>query len=105
MHNALMLTAALLCALAGAAWLALSMESHWRQVRGEQAAASGTVQLLRVLGFLALGAALLICLRVDHASMAVLVWIMALAAAALVVAFTLAWRPRLLAPLAAWAGR
>lgn len=103
MHNALMLAAALLSALAGAAWLALSMENHWRQVRGGQAASAGTVRLLRVLGALALGAALLICLRVDHASMAVLVWLMSLAAAALLVAFTLSWRPRLLAPLVAWA--
>ena len=34
--------------------------------------------------------------------MAALVWVMALAAAALVVAFTLSWRPRWLAPLVAW---
>lgn len=103
MHNALMFLAALLTALLGAAWLALSLESHWRQVRGERAAGAGTVRLLRVLGAQALGAALLICLRVDHASMAVLVWVMSLAASALLVAFTLSWRPRLLAPLVAWA--
>jgi hypothetical protein len=103
MHNALMFLAALLSALAGAAWLALSLESHWRQVRGEHAAGPGTVRLLRVLGALALGASLLICLRVDHASMAALVWVMSLAAAAFSVAFTLSWRPRLLAPLVAWA--
>ena len=41
----------------------------------------------------ALLASLLLCLRADHASMAVLVWVMSLAAAALLVAFTLAWRP------------
>lgn len=105
MHNALMFLAALLAVLLGAAWLALSLESHWRQVRGEHAvdaADPGTVRLLRVLGALSLGAALLICLRVDHPSMAVLVWVMALAAAALLVAFPLSWRPRLLAPLVAW---
>ena len=102
MHNALMFLAALLAVLLGAAWLALSLESHWRQVRGEHAVDAGTVRLLRMLGALSLGAALLICLRVDHPSMAVLVWVMALAAAALLVAFTLSWRPRLLAPLVAW---
>jgi hypothetical protein len=34
--------------------------------------------------------------------MAALVWVLTLTAAALTVAFTLAWRPRLLAPLVAW---
>ncbi|MES2265030.1 MAG: DUF3325 domain-containing protein [Pseudomonadota bacterium] len=105
MHDALMLFAALAAAVTGMAWLALSMETHWRQVRGEYAAAAGTVRLLRVLGALALGAALLLCLRVDHASIAVLVWVMSLAAAALLVAFTLSWQARLLAPLVAWIKR
>ncbi|SFV11020.1 DUF3325 family protein [Pseudoduganella namucuonensis] len=102
MPESLMLFAALALILAGAAWLALSLESHWRQVRGDRAATPSTVRLLRVLGALALGAGLLLCLRVDHTSMAALVWVMALAAAALAVAFTLSWRPRLLAPLVAW---
>jgi len=37
--------------------------------------------------------------------MAALVWGMALAGSALIVAFTLTWRPRWLAPLVVWAGR
>ncbi|CAN7258811.1 hypothetical protein LJR289_001078 [Pseudoduganella sp. LjRoot289] len=38
-------------------------------------------------------------------SMAVLVWVMSLAAAILLAAFTRSWGPRLLAPLVAWARR
>ena len=45
-------------------------------------------------------AALALCLWVDHASMAVLVWVMAVAASALVVALTLTWRPRWLRSVA-----
>ena len=49
-----------------------------------------------------LGASLALCLAVDHASMAALVWVMGLAASALAVAFTLTWRPRWLAALMPW---
>jgi Protein of unknown function (DUF3325) len=58
--------------------------------------------VLRVLGALAITGSLLLCLRADHPGMAALVWIMALALAAMMVAFTLSWRPRVLAPLVAW---
>lgn len=102
MHNAMLLVAAFATTVAGMGWLALSLDSHWRQVRGEQMASANTVRLLRVLGAVALGVSLMLCLRADHASMAVLVWVMALAAAALLVAFTLTWRPQVLTPLVAW---
>ena len=102
MHESLLLPAALLANLAGAGWLALSLEAHWEQVRGSEALGPGRTALLRVLGGLSLLAALLLCLRADHASMAALVWFMALAVSALLVAFTLSWRPRLLRPLVAW---
>lgn len=99
------LTLALLCSVVGAAWLALAMDVHWQQVRGIHARASrSTVIGLRALGIGALLASLLICLRTDHASMAVLVWVMSLAAAALAVTLSLAWRPRWLAWLVPWAG-
>jgi Protein of unknown function (DUF3325) len=92
------------CAI-GIAWLALAMEVHWQQVRGpdDTPPRAGVVRTLRVLGYGAIGVSLLICLRVDHVSMAALVWVMALAASALAVAFTLSWRPRALAWLVAWA--
>lgn len=44
----------------------------------------------------------LICLRVEQATMAALVWVMAVAGSALAVAFTLSWRPQMLAVLVAW---
>nr|WP_145549403.1 DUF3325 family protein [Variovorax boronicumulans] len=99
MRDALLLGAALVSALAGMGWLALAMDAHWSQVCG--ATTQAPAPLLRVLGALALACALGLCLAVDHASMATLVWVMALAAAALVVAMALSWRPhwlRLLVP-------
>ena len=87
--------------VAGFGWLALAMEGHWRQVRGGQAPAAPG--LLRGLGMCALLLSLGACLRADHASMAALVWVMMLAAAALTVTFTLSWRPRWLWPLSFWA--
>lgn len=99
-----LLCIALLSNAVGLAWLALAMDAHWRQVRGTQPRTTGSVILLRLLGLLALALSLLLCLQVDHVSMAVLVWVMSLAAAALSVAFTLAWRPRWLALVILGAG-
>ncbi|HUG23977.1 DUF3325 domain-containing protein [Piscinibacter sp.] len=95
------LLAYLSCVL-GLGWIALAMEPHWQQVRDEQRRARGVVHTLRVLGVVGVVLSLWICLRADHVSMAALVWVMMLAAAALTVAFTLSWRPALLAPLVWW---
>lgn len=78
------------------------MAVHWQQVRGTPSPTSGTAILLRVFGALALLLSLTLCFLADHASMAPLVWVLSLAGGALLVAFTLAWRPRLLAVLVAW---
>lgn len=99
------LALAYLSCVAGFGWLALAMDTHWQQVRGAPPPTRGTVRALRTLGAAAVFASLVACLRADHASMASLVWIMTLATAALTVALTLTWRPRLLAPLVAWAPR
>jgi hypothetical protein len=96
-----LLGGALLAAIAGMGWLALAMQAHARQVWGVVASAA-SVRVLRVLGGAALLASLALCLAADHATMAVLVWVMALAASALLVAFTLAWRARWLGMLAPW---
>ena len=100
--DATLLALAVAACTLGLAWLALAMEVHWHQVRGAQPLSRGTASLLRALGAAALLGSLLICLRVDHVSMAALVWVMALAASALIVAFSFSWRPRWLAPLVAW---
>lgn len=99
-----LLAAALLACVLGMGWLALAMDAHGRQVWG-QGPGIGAARVLRGLGVLALGSALGLCLAVDHASMAVLVWVMGLALGALLVAMVLAWRARWLGVLAPWAGR
>lgn len=102
MPDAVMLAAALAASVLSMAWLALAMETHWEQVRGTAPLPARTVRALRLLGAAGLGASLALCLAVDHASMAVLVWVMGLAASALAVAFALSWRPRWLAVLMPW---
>lgn len=97
-----MLAAALACSVLGFAWLALAMDVHWHQARGAPPPSLRLRRTLRALGALALAASLALCLRTDHASMAVLVWVMALAAGALAVAFTLSWRPRWLRAAVVW---
>ena len=78
------------------AWLALAMEAHWSQVRSRGLYGARVARRLRWLGTGALLLSLSACLFVDHASMAALVWVMTLSAAALAVAMVLAYRPRLL---------
>ena len=102
MAEALLHTAAALCSIAGMGWLAVAMKPHWTQVRGSQPLAQRGVVTLRALAVLSLVAALVLCLLANHASMAALVYGMTLIASALFVAFTLAWRPRLLTVLVAW---
>lgn len=76
------------------AWLALAMESHWKQVMGMGSVPPRSmVRRLRSLGGFNLAASLALCLCADHASMAALVWVMVLSAAAWVVVLVLAWRP------------
>ncbi|KQP35500.1 DUF3325 domain-containing protein [Pseudorhodoferax sp. Leaf274] len=105
MRDALLLGAAVLSALAGMGWLALAMEVHWQQVCGAGAPPPAGAQWLRVPGAVALAGSLVLCLAVDHASMAALVWVMSLAAAALCVAAALTWRPHWLRVLVPGAGR
>jgi hypothetical protein len=102
MPDSLLYVVALLANVTGLAWLALSMDVHWEQVRGPAPLTRGTVVLLRWLGAAVVVASLAVCLSVDHGSMASLVWFMVLAGSALTIALTLAWKPRLLAPLVAW---
>jgi len=99
-----LLAAALVACLAGMGWLALGMDVHARQAWGRGLSPVET-RSLRGLGWLALAAGLCLCLRVDHPSMAALVWVMALAGSALAVAFVLAWRARWLGVLAPWVRR
>lgn len=92
MLDGFLLLGAFLAVLTGMGWLALAMNSHWKQVCNGLPSAR-TVFVLRSLGGSALLASLLLCLSVDHASMATLVWVMLLAVAAASIAFTLTLRP------------
>ena len=100
MPEGLWLAIAFLCSLAGMGWFALTLDSHWQQACGSGAPKLSTRRRLRLLGTLALTVSLILSFRADHASMAPLVWIMGLAAAALVMALLLAWWPRVLRMLA-----
>lgn len=99
MAEPLLQTAALLACYCGMGWLALAMKVHWRQVRGSPLYPA-TLLRLRAAGVAALLLAFGLCLGANHVSMAPLVWIMAVTAGLLLVAFTLAWRPSWLAWLA-----
>jgi hypothetical protein len=91
---------ALLSSVIGFAWLALAMDVYWRQAVKDAALTRRSVFALRTAGAVALALSPWLCLQVDHASMASLVWVMSLAAAALTVTFTLSWRPHWLAVFA-----
>ncbi|HEY6124751.1 MAG TPA: DUF3325 domain-containing protein [Steroidobacteraceae bacterium] len=93
---------ALLLSFAGLALFALAMERHWRQLRATQPLTAATSRTLRIAGVVALISSLVLCLSVDHASMASLVWIMTMAVSAFVLAMLLAWRPAWLSPLIRW---
>ncbi len=95
----LWLLIAVVSSVLGMGWLALAMDVHWKQVRASSLSAASATRL-RCLGGSFLLLSLCTCLAADHASMAALVWVMLLAVAALAIALVLAWRPRLLAPLA-----
>lgn len=93
---------ALACNFIGVVWLALAMRVHWAQVFSARQRTPRARLLLRILGAAALFVSFLLMARASHISMAPLVWFMSLAGSALIVAMTLAWRPRALGPLAPW---
>src|SRR5688500_16980127 len=93
MTDILLLAATFGCSVCGMAWLALALKPHWTQVRHDTPHSATVARRLRLAGTVALLLSLVLCLVVDHASMAALVWVMTLSASALVVAMTLAFRP------------
>ncbi|MFT3720537.1 DUF3325 domain-containing protein [Pseudorhodoferax sp.] len=99
------LAGAALANVVGFAWLALAMDGHWRQVHGGTRPAPGVRIMLRMLGTAGLLVSAGLCLVADVPSMAALVWVMLLAAAAPVVALALTWRPRLLRAVWPWGDR
>ena len=100
MPDFMTLTLAFAAAVVGMGWLALTIDMNYARVGKRGTLTSSGLARLRLLGAIGVTASLALCLSVDHASMAALVWIMLLAAAALVITFTLAWRAHWLAVLA-----
>ncbi|MGP1665855.1 MAG: DUF3325 domain-containing protein [Rhodanobacter sp.] len=82
-------------------WVALSMPVHAQQV-WTAIPSRPSLRLLRVIGVAGIAIALGLWLAVDHASMAVLVWVMATTGASRLVAITLALRLRWLQRLTPW---
>lgn len=104
MAEASLLALAFLCAYCGMGWLSLALRPHWVQVCGPSQRSEPAVVRLRLLGSTGLLLSLAACLGADHASMALLVWVMTLGASALSVAMTLTYAPRSLHFLVTAAG-
>ncbi len=100
MPDELSLVAAFLVSIAGMGWFALSLDVHWRQVHGDARRKLATTPRLRAIGTAGLIISLALCLVVNHASMASLLWVMTLTAAALIIAIVLTWRAQWLRWLA-----
>ena len=97
MANAgILLVLAVLMSLASFAWLALAMDVHWKKVQEGRNTGAHPAKVLRVMGWIGLLVTAILCFLADRPSMAVLVWIMLLAAAAPSVGMLLSWRPQLL---------
>ena len=94
--------AAFLCSTCGMAWLALAMPPHWQQVRRTTRRPGHATRTLRTLGTTALAVSLALALCADHPTIAPLVWVMMLTAAAILIALTLANRPAWLSWLVAF---
>jgi len=95
MTDAMWLIAAALTALLSMGWLALSYQSHWQQVFPKSKVSPAGLRL-KIVGWSFLVVSAGFCLTADHPSMAVLVWVMLLALAAMTVAMILSRRPALL---------
>ncbi len=81
------LVAALAASFCGMGWLALAYESSLAAGARERCDLfRASVRTLRILGVVALITSMVLCTRANHPSIAVLVWVMSLAAAALLVA-------------------
>ena len=85
----------------GFALLALGQDRNWQRVAGAASRTPLLILLLRVVGGLALSLSLTIALLSEGPSFGTLLWITLLSLSAIAVAFTLAWRPHWLRPLAA----
>jgi hypothetical protein len=94
------MTAAFALMFLGFAVLALSQERHWERVHETNWLAARSPRAQRAIGFIAIAAALPLCLHDQGAGFGSLLWVVLMGAAAMAVALLLTWRPRWLRPLA-----
>ncbi len=98
----------LLCLLlnyAAMAGAALSQPRHWQRLTAHQVLSAPGCCCLRLGGVLASALSLVLALVLEGVGFGSVLWLLSLSTAATAVAFTLAWMPGLLMPLAALAGR
>ncbi|MCX4192552.1 DUF3325 domain-containing protein [Methylophaga sp. OBS1] len=95
MTETIWLITAAVTALLSMGWLALAYETHWQQVFPASKTLPNSKRL-KTTGWFFLLLSALCCLRADHPTMAVLVWVMLLAVTAFTVAMILSRRPVLL---------
>jgi hypothetical protein len=84
----------------GLAWLALALPRHWRDATGRPESPVRARAALRAAGATALVASFAMGIARDGWAFGSLVWVTVIAATAIGVAFTGAWRPRWLRVLA-----
>jgi hypothetical protein len=96
MREELLLAVALLCSLLGMGCFSLTLRPHWSAVREGSPSTTPMRERLRAMGTSSLAASLAACMAANHLSMAFLVWVMSVSAAALSVAMLLAYAPRTL---------
>lgn len=95
MMPALWLVAAALAGYGAFACLALSMPRHWAAASGQKPTVVPHRRCLRFSGVAMLGVAYALCVCRDGPGFGALLWGVLIPIAALAVAFTLAWQPRL----------
>lgn len=88
--------------IAGMGLLALSQKQHWERVLKPRPYPSAGLRTLRIVAAVGLGMSFALCIMADSPGLATLVWLMVLTVSALIVAFTLAYRPHWLGWLAFW---
>jgi hypothetical protein len=91
----ILILAAIAC-ITAFAWFALAMDVHWKQIQARPGPGLPLRKTLRLLGSVGLLVSAALCFIADRPSMAILVWIMFLAASAPLIGMLLAWRPQLL---------
>jgi len=100
MSDTLLLLGVFAAAYAGFALLALSQGRHWTSAVSTALQCRVQIVVLRTVGGAMIAFSLGLALMRDGPTFGALLWATAISLAALAVAFTLAWRPGLLRPLA-----